>query len=223
MSDIRGNLGVPVFLALTFVFASMSGIDSADAESRNSKHSVSVSVDKVEHLDDGGTTVVTLTDEDAKNHVFYFDGSLISKTPSRIYYGSIKDDGKNAQFVLVPEGDPLEKKLLDLIFRWLDQQYTLREQEYLLTRPTLDGLSEKDFCALRLLRAIQYQHNVAASYRWLNNNYTLGELHNFLTRPSDDDLGKKDSMAWHEVQSLHGYPSREPAASGNGETAVPEP
>lgn len=164
-----------------------------------------ITITKVDMYRDGGTVMVEGVSKGGDDFVLCFDARMSSATLSRIYYGvSHPSQGGT----MLGAGSEEERKMVAVLYNWLDRHYLLSEQGKLKGKPRGEDVSQQDRWAMLLMRAFEMQANVRAQQRWLDNNYTAEEQAAMLKHADEKSLSGKAFTAWHAVQSLNGYPAR---------------
>ena len=165
-----------------------------------------IEVIELAYYRDGGSTGIRAVDARGREFSLCFDGSMVSRTPSRIYFGVYY--ARDAGGELLPEGSGDERAVLALLQGWVDSHLTRERHAELSGRHLEAGVSQEERWAFRILHAFEGQENVRRGREWLDANYSREEQARLLRRPDGDGLSERDQKAWHRIQSLHGYPVR---------------
>lgn len=112
-----------------------------------------VAIEQMDVYHDGGTTYVCLRDARDKLLVFCFDYRAHSLTRGRIYLHAQHPTHRRAKLATREE----EAKVIREIQAWLDSHFTADQQEALLKRGSVVGLSRSEKYAFWLLRALRWR------------------------------------------------------------------
>jgi hypothetical protein len=120
-------------------------------------------IEDAQYYRDGGTTGVILKDKKGKLFSFCLDGRIQvanfgeAAKPYHIYVGATHPESPGAQSVSI--GGREEKSLLRVLQTWADEQLSAKEKEKILNAQSLDGITEKEVKAYRVLEIIEVLKN----------------------------------------------------------------